>query len=190
MNKLFKSKKVSTFIGLSIIALIIFLFVSSKLKSGKTIDNKVETPLPEMTYNNLKLGSSTRNDIIKEIGQPQNEVVEDNRTIIEYTTKNPNFNDQFVVDGSNLNFIKKIITIEETIRTTDMDKKYGSEEKILYGVGSGVGLYLYCYPSKGVAYLGHKNSGYMTEIWYFEPTSYETFKEKFAKDFEEILFPS
>lgn len=190
MNKLFKFKKINTIFGLFFIVLIIMIFMYLKPKSNEVIKTNETTTIPEITYNNLKLGTSSRNDVIKEIGQPQKETVEENNTTIEYTTKNPNFNDQFIIDGGKLNFVKKIITVDDTIKTIEMDKEYGEEEKILYGVGSGFGLYLYCYPSKGVAYLGHKKSGYMTEIWYFESTTYEFFKENFAKDFEETLSPS
>lgn len=188
MNKIIRSKKTIAII-LIVILIAIFYILITRSRVRKEADI-LATPIPKSRYNDLTLGSSSRNDVVREIGNPQKETTSNNVTTIEYATKNPNFNDQFMIDGEKLNFIKKIITIDNPIRTSDMEKKYGSEEKILYGPGSGVGLYLYCYPSIGIAYLGHKKSGYMTEIWYFTPTTYENFKEKFAKDFSEVLLPS
>ena len=148
-----------------------------------------ETPLPTdkpvSIYKELSLGVSTRNDVIKEIGSPQKEYITGGTTYIEYETNNPNYNDQFLITNDKLSFIKKIVTLNDETRLIDLENKYGTAELVMYGPGSGIGLYLYAHPSIGVAYLGHKKSGYLNEIWYFEPTNIESFKSNFATNYSD-----
>lgn len=181
MLNLIKSKKIT---------ILTFIFISLVLSFMFSTDKKVRvTPIPTdkpvSRYKELSLGMSTRNDVIKEIGSPQKEYTTGGTTYIEYETNNPNYNDQFLITNDKLSFIKKVIVLNDETRLTDLESKYGEAELIMYGPGSGIGLYLYAHPSKGIAYLGHKKSGLLNEIWYFDPTNADNFKTNFATNYSE-----
>lgn len=176
----FNTKKVFTI--LVIILIIIFIIFLNNDRNNKTIKSTA-TVVPKVIYKNLEIGKSTRNDVIREIGAPQKEFSENGSTIIEYQTRNPNYNDQYVIINNSLDFVREIITIDNPIRISDIENKYGDESTILYGPGSGISFYLYVYLKNGVAYIGHKESGRIIEIWYFKPTDIDSFITNYAKDY-------
>lgn len=178
-----KRKKI-TILTIIFLISIIFIVVSTQKDLPITVESTIK---PISTFQTLTLGKTNRNDTVKEIGIPQKEYVEGDKLYLEYLTSNPNYNDQFVFNNDKLNLIKKIVTIKDEIRVIDMENKYGASKNIMYGPGSSIGLYLYIYPEKGVAYLGHKVSGYLNEIWYFEPTDINNFKSQFASNYSDTL---
>lgn len=149
-----------------------------------------ELPKQEyIEYQNLKLGISTKEDVIYKLGKPVSTQTQNSSEILEYKSKNPNFNNELLIKDDKLNFVKEILTLEDNIKVSDIQKGYGLSEKILYGRGASIGFYLYAYPSKGFAYIGHEKSGTVKERWYFTPTDIKTFQEKLASDYSETIQP-
>lgn len=179
------SKKTKMFIfGLLILLFLFVIYILNKNK--KAADDQTNQVKPQIsTYENLTLGKSSRNEIVNNIGLPNKEYFDNNKLHLEYTTLNPNFNDEFVLENERLTFIKKIIVINDKLRVGDLKSKYGNEEYILYGPGSSIGLKMFVYPSKGVAFIGFEGKGYLTEVWYFEPTNIEQFKTKFGLNYSD-----
>lgn len=167
-----------------IVVVIIFLF----LKSSNKI-NVNPTPIPQngASYRNLIPGSSTEEDVLKNLGNPVKTGSNNGTKILEYYSKNPNFNNEILVNNNSLSFVKQIVTIGENIKIQDIINKYGNYENILYGPDAGVGFYLYIYSTKGIAYIGHQESGLIKEIWYFPPTSFESFKTKYAPSYASTI---
>lgn len=176
-------KKGKILIASLITIIIIVIIVRPKKQDLNSPENK---DLPNVsTYKELTLGKSTRNEVVNNIGVPDKEYVEGDETHLEYNSLNPNLNDQFLIVNDSLAFIKKIIVIQDKIKVQDLKIKYGNPEYILYGPGSSIGLKLFIYPSKGIAYIGFENKGYLTEIWYFEPTDIDNFKTRYADNYSE-----
>ena len=75
---------------LTIITVVSLLFIFMQINKGKKVGVQ-NTPLPLVTsrFQSLTLGESSRNDVVREIGAPQNEYITDNKQFVEYTTKNP-----------------------------------------------------------------------------------------------------
>lgn len=176
------SKRVKVVLIVSIILIIsgiLFLFFRPKKPTGIPSKEGVE-------YNGLKPGISTRDDIINKLGSPLKEDRSEGQTTLEYASQsNPNFNNEFLLRSDTLVFAKQIVTLDDNIKISDIEQKYGSYENVLYGPSSVNGYNLYIYPTKGVAYLGHQQAGMVREIWYFQSTDLKTFQSSFAQDYSE-----
>jgi hypothetical protein len=73
---------------LTIITVVSLLFIFTQINKGKKVRVQ-NTPLPLVTsrFQSLTLGESSRNDVVREIGAPQNEYIADNKQFVEYITK-------------------------------------------------------------------------------------------------------
>lgn len=174
------NKKIILIIGAIVLLLIIYFFSKNK----KEVIPSPTTP-PVSSYNNLELGSASRDDVVKNLGQPDDEYQQDGNTIIEYLSKNPNFNNQLIIKDDKLNFVKEIITLDDNLRIKDIEDKFGKAQEILYGPDAPNGFYLYIYPNNGIAYIGHETSGLIKEVWHFKPTDFQTFKDTYAPFYTE-----
>lgn len=181
MNQTNPKRKTLLIISIIILITAIFYFVLKYFnKSNKTLDS---TFLNIPIYNNLELGISTEEEIIQTLGYPVEEISKNGIKVLEYSSKSPNYNNELSVENGKLAFVKEIITLDDNIKISDIVNKYGDYENILYGPNSNVGFYLYVYLTKGIAYIGHQESGLILEIWYFPPTDFDTFKESYASDY-------
>jgi len=169
---------------ITLISVVIFLVSRSSKKNNST-----DTSLPATgaSYQNLTPGVSTKEDVFQSLGSSLNEREEKGTRILEYSSNNPNFNNEFSVKNEKLSFVKEIVTLEDNKLIPDIVSEYGDYENILYGPGSGVGFYLYVYSTKGIAYVGHKDSGLIKEIWYFPPTDFESFKSGYATGYSSTI---
>lgn len=84
-------------------------------------------------------------------------------------------------------FFKEIITSSENKTPRDLINVYGDTQNILYGNDAINGIFLYVYPDKGIAYLGNKSSNTLFEIWYFEPTTMDTFITNWASGYSKQI---
>jgi hypothetical protein len=179
----FNKRKILIYFVIFAFVSIIFIIIDKPKKD--TVDQVpiLTTIVPE--YKNLKLGISTKDDVIKNIGEPLYINRRVNQEILNYESNNPNFNNEILVKDNKVTFIREVVTQEDQKTISSITNKYGRPEKVLYGPRSGVGFYLYVYPEKGIAYIGHDKSGILLEIWYFVPTTYESFIINYARDYSE-----
>jgi hypothetical protein len=184
---MFKVKKVLiVFAILSLISLVYIAFNIYKNRSDKQSNISDIQTIGE-SYNNLTPGKATTEDITKTLGPAINETASGSSKILEYSSKNPNFNNEFNTENGKLKFIKQIVTMEENIKIKDINSKYGPYTNILYGPMSTNGFNLYIYSNKGLAYIGHELSGIVLEIWYFPPTDIKNFQKLYASDYSNSL---
>lgn len=85
-------------------------------------------------------------------------------------------------DG-NAAFVREIYTVQEGKKGAGIKKLIGEPEIKLYGPESDFGLYLYAYPTKGVAYIANEHTDTVTEVWYFPPTTISGLLSTWAKDY-------
>lgn len=165
------------FILVSAITIIIFVRSRSKpiVQSGTTTG---------AGYKSLVPGVSTKQDAIKILGTPLNDPSSDTLT---FRSNNPNIPNKVVADTDKVVLIKEIVTAKDNKTTNDITDKYGAASYTLYGPDSINGFNLYVYPDKGIAYLGHIKEPIVLEIWYFQPTSTEDFKTRWATEYSETL---
>lgn len=183
--QLIKNKKILLALGAVFLVTLAIVFW---LHSGKI--GPSPTPRPSgASYKNLTPGTSSEKDVKGALGTPLKETASGEQTVLEYKSKNPNFNDEFALKAGTLAFVRQIVTLDDNLKIPDLEKKYGKYESVLYGNLSTSGFNLYVYPDKGVAYIGQPESGFITEIWYFVPTDLNTFKQLFASGFSDTLVP-
>lgn len=166
---------------LSVVSIVFIIYMTSKSKQTKT------TGIVDITgasFKDLTPGKSTTDDIINKLGTPIKETGDDSIKTLEFKSQsNPNFNNEFLVRSDKLTFIKEYITLDDNIKVGDLNKKYGNYTNTLYGPASVNGFNLYIIPNKGVAYVAHLEADIVTEIWYFQPTTFEAFRYQFTKDY-------
>lgn len=166
---------------LSIASIVFIVYMSNKNRNTKTT---VTTNTTGASYKDLTPGKNTTEDVINKLGTPVNEKQTDSTKILEYKSQsNPNFNNEFLMRSDKLVFVKEYITLDDNIKVSDINKKYGNYTNTLYGPASVNGSNLYIIPTKGVAYIAHLEADIVKEIWYFQPTTFETFKSEFASDY-------
>lgn len=177
-------------LGLGLISLLAIGFIAFKIYSTNSRQKNISPQNAEgAKYRDLQPGVSSLNDVASALGPSVDERDQDGKKILEYKSNNPNFNNEVTIEEQKLSFIKQIVTMDEQITISEINKKYGNYEYILYGPLSTNGFDLYIYPSKGIAYIGHQSSGIILEIWYFPPTNLEEFKAKYASEYSESLPP-
>jgi hypothetical protein len=140
-------------------------------------------------FENLKPGVSTLDDVVAQFGTSDKETATGSSKILEYESKNPNFNNEFKITDDKVDFIKQIVTMQEGITVKSINEEYGIYRNILYGPLSQNGFHLYAYPDKGIAYIGNQNADIVLEIWYFPPTTIEQFMSLYAQDYSERYKP-
>jgi len=123
-------------------------------------------------------------DIVTKLGEPLNRKSDRVKNgVYYYESGNANKKTQVVFRDNVAVMMKEIISSKDTRTAVSITKTLGDEELILYGELSELGYHLYAYPSKGVAYVGDKQSGSLMEIWYFSPMSKEEFDQSLARDY-------
>ena len=182
MDKVLKNKKLVLFgllITLSIISLL-FIF-------GQVSNNKAPTPTPrnstQANYNSIVPGVSTKEEAIKKLGKPLNT----DPNLLNFKSSSTNRNNQVVINQDKVSLIKEVVTLKDTKTVADITNVYGVAQKVLYGPDADAGFYLFVYPSNGIAYLGHPESGLLLEIRYFPPTDLSSFEENYAKGYSETF---
>ena len=187
---MFSTNKKGVFIILGLLSLSSIAFVVYKYQTNKSIVTSTPTINAIGTdYKGLLPGKSTEEEIVNTLGIPIKESTTDNAKILEYKSKNPNYNNTFYTQQGILNLAKEIITPDDNIKISNIAEQYGNYEEVLYKSGSEVGFNLYIYPDKGIAYIGHQPSGIVIEVWYFPPTDFENFKKMYAPDMPDQPIP-
>lgn len=138
------------------------------------------------SYDTLVPGFSSKSDAIEKLGAPLNGP---DSPSLEFKSSNPNLPHEVIIANDKVVFIKEIIKVEGGKTSNDIIELYGEALKVLYGPDSIHGFNLYVYPDKGIAYLGHIKEPLLLEIWYFQPTTLQEFKAKWASGYSESYRP-
>ena len=150
--------------------------------NSDTKPSEVKKPQNQASYKSISPGISTKEEVIDMLGEPKKEEENNSKTRLEYISETLARNHEVITENETVVFIKEIITINENRSTKEITDKYGNTEYILYGQHSAVDIYLYIYPEAGIAYEGDPADGTIIEIWYFEPTTFENFKQTWGKN--------
>lgn len=177
-----KTKILILIIIVVLFAISVFLYVKRKPKSP----SQDEIPSAGADFETLIPGISQKNEAIEKLGEPLNDI---NSDTLKFESNNPNLPTQVVAEDQTIIFIKEIITAEDNKTSEEIISKYGVAPYTLFGSDSVNGFNLYAYPEKGLAYLGHIKEPIVLEIWYFQPTSFNNFKQKWASDYSTIFQP-
>lgn len=162
---------------LFIIALIAtFLSISSKPTNQ---DQSVSVP-KGAAFKTLVPGQSTKSEAIEKLGELLNDK---ESATLNFKSSNPNLPHQVVTEEEKITFIKEVVAPIDGKTSTEIVDLYGVAPYILYGSESIHGFNLYIYPNKGLSYIGHLKEPVLLEVWYFQPTTFEDFKDRWAPNY-------
>lgn len=171
---------------------LVFLFIVLVIVAALFLRARTTRPpeggLPPsgVSFKSLVPGLSGKSDAIETLGTPLNDVEADT---LSFKSNNPNLPHQVVVPDETVLFIKEIVSLADKKTTEDITSAYGEAPYVLFGPDSVNGFNLYVYPDRGLAYLGHVEEPILLEIWYFQPTSFEDFKERWASNYSTTHSP-
>jgi len=177
-------------VSLSSVAFIVFMIYSAqKSKEVVPVDQNTQTARIPADLSQITPGKSTRSDVISKLGQPNKESGGANGEVLFYNSTSNTRDSQITISKDIVVLIKEMHTYSDPKKVSDIEKAYGLSNYSLFGPDYAGGNKLYIYPAKGLAYLGDPKFDTIDEIWYFEPTTIEIFKQKFASNYtkEKVL---
>lgn len=183
-----KNKKI--FVSIVIIIIVgllsvLYLIGKRNINQNKNIPDNIALS-PAQNWNKITPGKSTKEDVIKEFGDP----ISSTEDLLTYKSSSPARDNQITIQNNQVDLIKQMITSADKISTKSLTQKYGISSDMLYGPESPNGINLFVYANKGVAYLGNPLTEDVIEVWYFPPTILKDFKSKYAQGYSSTLSPS
>jgi len=189
------------FIGIFFVSILIISFLFTKRNSlvpgqntsqpseNNSSNSSAPRDLP-ISFNQINPGVSTKELVIKDLGQPINSALVNGLTEDFY--KNPNSLNRKHVIISNaagvVVFVREVITSNDTKSVKSITDIYGKPPVVLYGPDQEAGIFLYSYPDRGVAMLANMEvkDPVLFEIWYFQPTDSDSFLKLWAIEYKTI----
>lgn len=169
------------------IALAIIIFaIAIVLKQGAAQRAALQSPIPTATPTPspapIGIGGNI-DELTSKLGKPLGGNAIPKNGVAEFKSKNLSLNDEVVYQDGKAAFYKQIVLVEEKRTGTGIQKQLGQPEQKLFGPSSEFGYFLYAYPTKGTAYIANDGTDNVTEVWYFNPTSLETFMKTWAVEY-------
>ncbi|HJY98826.1 MAG TPA: hypothetical protein VJ227_03875 [Patescibacteria group bacterium] len=148
------------------------------------------TPVSRIaSYKNVTPGVATEADLRQAFGTPVKTTVSDGQTIDEFTSTSELRLHSAIIENGKVIFIKEIVSAHDTRIAKDITDIYGPASYFLYNKSPNDVFNLYAYPSNGIAYVGSEN-GILLEVWYFQPTTFEDFLNRWASEEYTLTEPS
>lgn len=163
------------------IVLLLFVLKGLSKKPEYRPDSTAGPSAP--SFRSLTPGVSTKKQVADQLGAVIEEVKLGEGTLASYLSNNPNFPHQVAFEDEKAIFIKEIVTMKDNKRANDIQQQFGPPTDRLYNsASSNSNFFLFVNPQSGFAYIGHPD-GTLLEVWYFQPTSLEDFREKWAPSY-------
>lgn len=164
--------------------LIIILFIANKILGVTTPTSP--TPIPASTgvanFKTILPGSTTQDSVNEILGFPVKTEEKDGVTISEYSSTNQYRNHVVTFENGVAVLIKEMVISKEEKTADSVINQFGKAPYILYDQDPTAVFNLYVYPGNGIAYLGGE-TGTLLEVWYFKPTTIDSFISKFGEGF-------
>lgn len=151
-----------------LVGLIVLVLVYSFLTSIK----------PTPSWNELKPGTSTKKDVEKKLGEPKKQIDIKNFKVLGYKSDFENRLHEIWLESEKVVLIKEQINPKANKKLSSFKDLSGNRLK-LYSVNFGEAQVLNFYEEDGLAILANKNTGLVTEVWYFKPMNAGNFNVKF-----------
>jgi hypothetical protein len=162
--------------------LFLLYIINSLLKSPITV-NPSPTPVSKIaTFGTIVPGTSTESDVSNVWGRPISTNEEGSQKISEYKSSNQYRFNQATFTNGTATLIKEIVNSNDNKDVGSITSVYGVAQNVLYEKLPSSVFNLYVYPQNGIAYLGAKD-GTLKEIWYFQPTTIESFMTDWGQNF-------
>lgn len=166
------------------LSLVAILFITNALLKPKLPPSTSPTPATTgaSSYRNLIPGASTQDQVNELLGFPLKEEDNAGTKLAEYESTNRFRNHIVEFEGGKVSLVKEIVNTVDNKNSDVVTSIYGPAPYILYNQYPMETFHLYVYPQNGIAYLGHEDKTIL-EIWYFEPTTIETFRSRWGEGY-------
>ncbi len=159
--------------------LMLFITIGILLTIGFSLNSFKKAPF---IWNGLVPGQSTKENILNNLGKPEEEKTEEGKTILKYPTTNNYRQNSLDIQNDKLSVVKEEVIGNEKGRLQDYVTKYGQPEFVGYGPYADQYFKTFVFSNKGVAIVANPIDGVIIQIWYFQPTSVESFRSAIGKD--------
>lgn len=151
----------------------------------------VATPTPVSkiaSYKNITPGVSSKTDLDRVLGSPLRTITTGGSTELEYKSTNVNRPHIAIEENGVIVLIREIVNSIDKKFVDDVTSAYGAPQYILYNQDPNNAFRLYVYPANGIAYIAHPD-GTLLEIWYFAPTTIDSFIQKWGQGYSQASPP-
>lgn len=150
---------------------------------------RVLTPLPTPPENapnswqGVVPGYSKLDSAVDTFGQPIGSRRVSAGTEYSFTSPIQVFPHQVVTDDQGtITFMKEYLSYKDERNLSEYTEKYGPADLVLKDEGSRDSLDAHVFLDEGLVILAHVADGAVEQIWYFEPTTAETFLASWGKN--------
>ena len=139
------------------------------------------TPTPEVIHRqqNLNLiypGVSTKQDIVRVLGQPTRITINDGYTIYYYNLLPTRRENSIYITGNKVAYIDEEIPVNNTLYVDFTKQQNASADGTLNDKSyTDAGFYWYVFSTKGAAFLANPSDGYTIQVLRFMPMNYSAF---------------
>lgn len=193
-----KQKIIISIIIVAIIIPIFSLFLSSsqntKIQPSPSLAPPIPTPSAiqrQTDIEQITVGSSTKNDIYRILGQPESSSSDGKFTTLSYTIHLTQRKNNIYLNNDQVQYILEEIPVDNTL-LNDFTNQSGTklDAKLADKNYSGAGFYWHIFSNKGIAFLANPTQGYTIRILRFIPTDYSTFLATIAPFFSITTIPT
>lgn len=119
--------------------------------------------------NKVYPGKTTKADLEKIMGKPQQENVSENVTIYQYSSENqyrPNFVE---IKNDTVSTVKEQVVNSQAVNLAEFINQFGQPESKIFTEKYGILAPGHIWLKPGIIVFGNEVKGEVVEVWYFEP---------------------
>jgi len=172
-----------------LIVLAFILFITSKFleKTSQAPTSPSPATKKIASFGEISPGNTSIDKVNELLGFPVDTNKVDGKDVYDYETNNKYIHHKVIVENGIAKLVKEAVNIEDNKNADTIRGVYGLAPYVLYEQEPNSVFNLYVYPENGITYLGHED-GTLLEIWYFEPTTIDSFISLWAQNFSQKEF--
>lgn len=158
------------------VLLLFFAFIVIAISTIIRIMTPAEIPIQDNSWGGITPGYSTIDQVVAQLGEPidQENTVDGKRNY--FKSDYPTLPNQVVSNSEGIvKFIKRYVSYDTEHTINQYVNKYGSADLELIDQETGDSFNAYVFLDQGIVVIAHIFDGTVNQIWYFEPTSKESF---------------
>ncbi|MFA5776439.1 MAG: hypothetical protein WC988_02705 [Patescibacteria group bacterium] len=137
------------------------------------------------SWNGIKPGVTTRESVIKKMGNPLSEKESTQGAFLQYTSEDKVFPNTVLIGQNNkVSSIFVQLSEKDNAKLSDWLKKYGKPEKEMFNYYLD-GSKTYLYPNKGTTFVGVTTGDQVLSVQYYSPGSLEDYLNQWGGNFSE-----
>jgi len=168
-----KSRRFWAIVLIATTTFLLFAFLFSKISGlgGKASQSSWRGVIP---------GKTKEDQLTNLLGAAVDQKQEGGKTIYQYSSESRYRPNDVIVEQNKVVLVKEEIFGPEKGILTDYITKFGKPAQVLYGT-HGMTAPLYLFAKAGLAIYANPHDGKILEIWYFQPTTTQSFTRNFGQ---------